>query len=197
MNLAMQSSQLSILRLAASVGLLAVTFAGTAAAQRTEPPVVFRGETSLILTDVIVLDKDRRPVRGLTAADFVVLEDGRRRPVIAASAVEIPGRTEPPSTGMPSDPSHKLPTAGNTSTNQIPETGRLIVIMMDRSIQMEGPTLVAKRVANQVIAELGPSDLVAVVRSTGFGTEGRSQSFTNDHTKLEAAVDARLRSRST
>lgn len=192
MLLSMRVLNLGTLRRAGGVGLLSLTFAGTAAAQGGEQSVVFRGETSLILTDVVVLDKDRRPVRGLTAADFVILEDGRRRPVVAVSAIDIPGRTESPVPGEPAEASRRPPTSIRTSTNQIPAAGRLVVIMMDRTIQMEGPTLVAKRIANQVIAELGPGDFAAVVRSTGFGTEGKSQSFTNDQDRLRAVVDGQF-----
>ena len=110
MILSMRVLNLGTLRRAGSVGLLSLTFAGTAAAQGGEPSVVFRGETSLILTDVVVLDKDRRPVSGLTAADFVILEDGRRRPVVAVSAIDIPGRTESPVPGEPAEASRRPPT---------------------------------------------------------------------------------------
>lgn len=190
MIFSMRVPKLGILGRAGSVGLIAVAFAGTAAAQAGQPSVVFRGETSLILTDVVVLDKDRRPVRGLAAADFVILEDGQRRPVVAALAIDLPDRTEAPVLSGPAKASRRPSTSVRPTTNQIPETGRLVVVMMDRTIQMEGPTLVAKRIANQVIAELGPSDFAAVVRSTGFGTEGQSQSFTNDQDRLRAAVEA-------
>lgn len=41
----------------------------------------FRSRTDLVQLDISVLDKDRRPVRGLTAADFTVLEDGKPQSV--------------------------------------------------------------------------------------------------------------------
>jgi len=44
-----------------------------------------------------VLDKDRRPVRGLTAADFTILENGKPRPIVAFSAVELPSLPTLPS----------------------------------------------------------------------------------------------------
>ena len=42
----------------------------------TQPPV-FSAGVEVVRLDVIVLDRDGRPVTGLTAADFAVEEDGR------------------------------------------------------------------------------------------------------------------------
>jgi hypothetical protein len=44
------------------------------------PQATFRAGVDLIQIDVSVLGRDRRPVRGLTAADFSLLEDGQPRP---------------------------------------------------------------------------------------------------------------------
>ena len=43
-------------------------------------PPTFRTGVDAVQLDVSVLDKDRRPVRGLTAADFTVLENSKPRP---------------------------------------------------------------------------------------------------------------------
>src|SRR5215468_2419083 len=51
----------------------------------------FRAGVDLIQLDVSVLDKKtHRPVRGLTMADFSVLEDGRQQPIAAFAAVDVP-----------------------------------------------------------------------------------------------------------
>lgn len=42
---------------------------------------VVRVETSLVVADVVVLDRQGRPVAGLTSNDFIVTEDGRPQPV--------------------------------------------------------------------------------------------------------------------
>jgi hypothetical protein len=60
-----------------TLGLAAVLVA------RQEPAPTFRSGVELIQLDVSVLDKDRRPVQGLTAADFTVLVDGQPRPIVA------------------------------------------------------------------------------------------------------------------
>jgi len=52
----------------------------------------FRAGVDLVQVDVSVLDKERRPVRGLTAADFTLLEDGKPRTIAAFSAVDLPRR---------------------------------------------------------------------------------------------------------
>ena len=76
-----------------------VILAGLAlGAQQTPPPEQlpsFRASVDLIDIDVSVLDKHRRPVQGLTAADFTVLEDGKPRPVVAFTPVDLP----PPGVG--------------------------------------------------------------------------------------------------
>ena len=57
-----------------------------AAAQQVPPvqPPTFRTGVDAVQLDVSVLDKDRRPVRRLTAADFTVLEDGSIHAFIAS-----------------------------------------------------------------------------------------------------------------
>ena len=42
----------------------------------------FRSGIDIVELDVSVLGKDRMPIRGLTAADFTVLEDGKPQPVV-------------------------------------------------------------------------------------------------------------------
>jgi VWFA-related protein len=42
---------------------------------------VIRIETSLVASDLLVLDRQGRAVRGLTATDFVITEDGKPQPV--------------------------------------------------------------------------------------------------------------------
>ena len=45
--------------------------------------------------DVSVFDRDRRPVRDLAATDFTILEDGKERPVVAFTAVDLPPASTP------------------------------------------------------------------------------------------------------
>src|SRR5690349_15660343 len=74
--------------------LVAVTLAAPIHAQApaVAPQAVFRGGTDLVEVDIAVLDGKRRPVRGLTAADFTVLEDGEPREIQAFTEVYLPDR---------------------------------------------------------------------------------------------------------
>ncbi len=71
--------QLVAVALALGVAVLAV---------RAQEPVAtlqdpFRTGVDVIQLDVSVLDDERRPVRGLSAADFTVLEDGKPQRIVA------------------------------------------------------------------------------------------------------------------
>src|SRR4051812_3357101 len=61
-----------------------------APAQAPAPRALFRGGTDLVQVDVSVLDKKRHPVRGLTAEDFSILEDGHVREIQAFTEVYLP-----------------------------------------------------------------------------------------------------------
>jgi hypothetical protein len=68
---------------------------GLLAAQQPLPaPQVFQTRTDVVSVDVTVLDKNRHPVSGLTARDFTVLEDGKERPVVAFTPVDLPPRVD-------------------------------------------------------------------------------------------------------
>jgi VWFA-related protein len=149
------------------------------------PRSIFRVRTDLIPVDVSVLDKDRQPVRGLTAADFTVYEDGKRRPVVAFSAVDVPGPVRD-TTAAP----WVRDAPQDVVSNDLPDEGRLVVILMDGTIPDGQPTIAAKQIAHAAVDELGPGDLAAVVRSTIFGNNGLSQGFTSDRSRLIDAIDS-------
>ena len=60
-------------------------------AQDTHPPnPQFRSGVEVVRLDVTVLDRNRRPIRGLTAADFSVAIDGVEQPISAVSEIHAP-----------------------------------------------------------------------------------------------------------
>jgi VWFA-related protein len=146
---------------------------------------MFRSAVSVVALDVSVFDKNRQPVRGLTAADFTVLEDGKPQPVVAFSAVDVPDApAAPPTAKWMRD---VTPDVQTNVVAQAPE-GRLFVLLLDDALMPLDPAVAetAKKIARSVIDRLSPGDQVAVVFSAH--SEG-SQNFTSDRAKLLKAVD--------
>ena len=81
---------------------------GQASPQARQEPPVFGTGVELVRLDVVVLDKDGRPVTGCSREDFVVEEEGRRQTVESFEPVIVRG-------GRPGDPPtslHGSPIAG-------------------------------------------------------------------------------------
>lgn len=150
------------------------------AAQSPQPPQ-FRAGVDLVHLDVSVLDRNRRPVRGLTADDFVVLEDGKAQAVSTFVSVEIPD-TEPPTAPWMRE------VAPDTRRNDTLDDRRLFVIVMDDGMAQNNLHAVkaAKDAAKQFIDRLGPSDLAAVLFTK---SNQHAQDYTSDKSRLLKAVD--------
>lgn len=161
--------------IASCAGLLLLTLS-VRAQQAPAPQTTFRGGVEVVDVDVSVLDRHRIPVRDLTARDFAVLEDGAARPIVAFTPVDLPPREQPSAPWL-------ADVAPDIQTNEFPREGRLIVILMDRSINTESLP-VARRIAERAVDQLRPGDLAAVVYSS-FGVP---QNFTSDRRRLLAAI---------
>lgn len=151
-----------------------------AGGQAPQPQPTFRSGVDVVQLDVSVLDRNRRPVRGLTAADFTVLESGRPQEIVAFTAIDIPDPVEQPAAWMR--------TVGPDVVSNEMDTRRLVTIVMDDAYSDfdSGVAKLATEVAKAAIDELGPADLAAVV----FTFLGRAQNFTADRAQLIAAVDS-------
>src|SRR5690606_3658694 len=73
-------------------------------------------------------------------------------------------------------------------TNTRAEEGRLVVIVMDRSIPVGPGTVMARKIASAVVDAMGPNDLAAIVMSSGFSNELEPHNFTADRARLRAAI---------
>ena len=126
-----------------------------------------------------MLDKDRRPVRGLTAEDFTILEKSKPQPLVAFSAVDVPAAV-----------THAAPWVRDAPLDVVSnaENRRLVAIIMDDAYAKFEPDVTkrAKQIARTAIDQLGPGDLAAVV----FTFLGRAQNFTADRSQLIQAVES-------
>jgi VWFA-related protein len=148
--------------------------------QSQAPAPTFRSGVDLVTIDVSVLDRSRQPIRGLTAADFTVLDGGVERPIASFKAIDLPDRRSYPAPWM-----HDV--VPDVSNNRF-EADRIVVLLLDDFNVAVSPADMntARTVAHGIIDELGPSDLGAVVY-TFF--HQHDQEFTSDHARLKASVD--------
>lgn len=156
----------------AAAGLVLAGGSLALAARQTPPQVTFRAGVDLVDVEVSVLDRHRLPVRGLTAADFTVLEEGRVRPIVAFTPVDLAPRVMPPARWMEE-------ISADTHTNTFAREGRLIVILMDRTIAPEEYPE-ARRIAEAAVSQLREGDMAAVA----WSLHGVPQNFTADRQRL-------------
>jgi len=152
---------------------------------------VFRAKTDLIQLDVVVLDKDGKPVRGLTQNDFTLLEDKTQQRIEGFTAVDLEDVVHD------AGPVWKHSVPADVVTNEI-DNQRIFVLVVDDGRSMglresppRTPDLWAiKRMKESValfISQLNPNDLVAL-----FFTQRTklSQNLTSDHARLIKAVQS-------
>jgi VWFA-related protein len=142
-----------------------VVAAQAAQAQQTAPPV-FRAGVELVTLPVIVVDRDGRPARGLSAEDFVVRLAGKPRPVRTVAFVE----TSAPRVAA-------APVGGRETTNTGPDRPtitsetrpRLLVLVFDDlSFRFtSGELLALKGAVERVLAKTGVEDQIGLVTTTG------------------------------
>jgi VWFA-related protein len=101
--------------------LLAAGVAVSTLGQESPSVPSFPTQAEAITVDVVVLGRDGQPVRGLTKADFTVLEDGQPQEVVSFEAREMQsGAAEA-----------RDPVAEHVVSNASPRTGRVVALVLD------------------------------------------------------------------
>ena len=146
--------------------------------QDQQRPVV-RSGTELVQVDVVVLDENGRPVRGLTASDFTVLDRKRPQRIDAFSEInhdwnETPGLAKPPAD-----------VRADVADNSTARSERIVILVIhDLGLWKERVELV-KDLARRIVNGLGPQASMAVLFSSGRG----GTEVTEDRATLLKAID--------
>lgn len=156
--------------------LLALLIAPSSGAAAQEASFEGAADVVHVEVPVNVVGRDGQPVRGLTAADFVLLDDGKRQQITHFEVVDrdtsrAPAGPAVAMTGVPSQPRHLL-------------------LLFDLSFST--PTSVARAreaALGFVQSSLHPDDLVAVALYTLESGPRLLVSFTPDRAQLARAID--------
>ncbi len=139
-------------------------------------------EVSIVSVDVVVVDRAGKPVRGLTAADFEIRDDGKIRPITNFSEYSQ-------SDGMASVEVPVAATQNQSVRVLAPNDKRTVVVFVEnlKMPQRETERFFAeiKKLLHEVVR---PNDAAAIV-SWNYVMKVR-QDFTNDQAALDLALDA-------
>jgi len=148
-------------------------------AQTPQAPV-FRGGVTMVPVDVTVLDRNGKPVAGLTADDFEIKLDGKVQPV---RTIEY---EQAPPTAAPGEPASPAPAPTRTTTNATAAANpRVFVLLVDDLVISPARDKGLFLSASRFVADLPKGDLVGFTTSTG--------GVTVNPTRDRAAVEAGLR----
>src|SRR6185436_12037438 len=161
--------------------LVVAALGATLAAQQPsqQPTPTFRSGVDLVQVDVVVLDDHGRHVRGLTRADFTLLD--RRKPQAIAAFEEVTHEHLPDAARPKLPPTVRRDVSSNTTA----QADRLIVMVVDDLHIYRERTARAQQIARDVLEKLTAQSSMAVLFTSG----DRSTQVTEDRAILEAAVD--------
>ncbi|MGE5205004.1 MAG: VWA domain-containing protein [Chlamydiota bacterium] len=172
-----------------AVALWVALLAGLAPAQTARPQYTFRTFSELVLVNVTVRDRQGNPVRGLTANDFTVLEDGKPQRIasfdIENTEIVLPTNAQ----------QAKVLTAETAPGTSIPQVDksilkdrRLIILFFDlSSMEPEEVDRAVKAAEDYIRKQMSPADLVAVASLDSSLVV--NQDLTADRELLLKAVD--------
>jgi VWFA-related protein len=159
--------------------LLAAVGAGLCLAAPVYPqqPPVYTDITEVTAVEIPVqVLLDGKPVRGLTAADFAVYQEKTKQEVTGFDVVDLYGA---PEKAAPATPAGDIP----------PPARRHFLFLFDLSFSEPKAVVQAREAAKGLLADLHPSDLVAVATYlTSRGPE-LVLGFTPDREQARAAID--------
>jgi VWFA-related protein len=150
-----------------------------------EPGLVLHVTTRMVLVDAIVLDKEGRPVNGLTSDDFTVTEDGVRQRIASFSErnSEHANAAAPP----PVLPPH-VTTNRPAVTQKNAENGTVAVLLLDGlNTPAQDQIYVKQQMLTFLARQYDPNTRLAVIVLTSKLTV--LQDFTQDPLLLRAVLD--------
>ncbi|HVQ31166.1 MAG TPA: hypothetical protein VMV21_16350, partial [Vicinamibacteria bacterium] len=140
---------------------LALAQAGTTPQEQKAIPA-FPTRAEAVTVDVVVVDKQGRPVRGLTAADFTVLEEGRPQTVVGFEAADL-------SVALPEPPAAASDAVASNVKAADSRPGRAFVFVVDDLglDPIRGMVDTKKAIAQWLETKALPSDEVTIVNTSG------------------------------
>ncbi len=146
--------------------------------QQQGPPGTFRVRVRLVPVDVIVTDKDDRPVTNLTQADFALLENGKPQEIRHFTVQRFAGsNVKAAAEAAPSPGLRKVP-----ALELSPQDSRTFLILLGRG-RHQTPFRNIDALIKFVRRDLFPSDRVAVF------AYNRATDFTADHQKVAEVLE--------
>lgn len=160
--------------------VLAATLGTAALAQQTPR---FAGSTTVIAVEIPVnVYRGGEPVRGFSAEDFRVLDDGRERPIVGFEVIDLAMIAQPAGT----------PAAVSVNSTEVPLSARRhFLLLFDLSfVQRDNLTRAVGSARQLMDGALHPTDLVGLgVFGAGRGAQ-LLVGFSAKHDHVAAALDA-------
>ncbi len=204
----------SLARYAVVLSTVFVAFTARTTTQSPQQPApqprsVFKSHLNVVSVDVIVRDKSGAVVRGLTAADFEVREDGKPQDISNFSFEEVNDKAKPAlqsadllagaeakladesrrgsTTAAAAAAGAKTPDAPTPMTSDMLAGRRLITLVFDvSSMQPEDVQRAVDSAKKYVDTQMSPADMVAI--ATVGSTLSVLTDFTADREKVSSAL---------
>jgi len=171
---------------------------GQNAPSGTDPTTTFTTGTQLVVEAVTVTDKKGIPVKGLTAKDFTVTENGVPQTIRFFDHQTLP--QTPGAALAASEPEHihiydklgRTRISPETPGNTRYKDRRLLALYFDMTAMPPGDQLRSLAAAQKFIrTQMTPADLLAILRYAG-GAVDVLQDFTGDHDLLLSIIQTMI-----